>query len=102
MSTSSSRVCYGSLRTVVPRYHSDQEPSLRPFRPLAIRPVGLIFRLRQTTMSRRIYSGVICVTDWPLDHLLLSKPEAARLNRAGVDRELRGDEEASDHASAWH
>jgi exodeoxyribonuclease-3 len=36
-----------------------------------------------------------------LDHLLLSAPLAARLAEAGVDRQVRGQEGASDHAPAW-
>jgi exodeoxyribonuclease-3 len=36
-----------------------------------------------------------------LDHLLLSPKAAARLKRAGVDREVRAGEGASDHAPAW-
>lgn len=44
---------------------------------------------------------------WPrnaglrLDHLLLSKKLARRLVEAGVDRHVRGEENASDHAPAW-
>jgi exodeoxyribonuclease-3 len=44
---------------------------------------------------------------WPrdaglrLDHLLLSPVLAPRLIKAGVDRQLRGEEGASDHAPAW-
>ena len=44
---------------------------------------------------------------WPrdaglrLDHLLLSQVLAPRLIKAGVDRQLRGEEGASDHAPAW-
>jgi exodeoxyribonuclease III len=44
---------------------------------------------------------------WPrdaglrLDHLLLNRPAAERLNAAGVDRDVRGEEGASDHAPAW-
>jgi exodeoxyribonuclease III len=44
---------------------------------------------------------------WPrdaglrIDHLLLSAPAATRLIGAGVDREVRGEEGASDHAPAW-
>lgn len=44
---------------------------------------------------------------WPrdaglrLDHLLLSAAAAARLFDAGVDREVRGAANASDHAPAW-
>jgi exodeoxyribonuclease III len=44
---------------------------------------------------------------WPrdaglrLDHLLLSPALAPRLIKAGVDRKVRGEEVASDHAPAW-
>ena len=44
---------------------------------------------------------------WPrdaglrLDHLLLSPALAPRLLKAGVDRKLRAEEGASDHAPAW-
>jgi exodeoxyribonuclease-3 len=36
-----------------------------------------------------------------LDHLLLSPKLAARLQRAGVDRDTRGKADASDHAPVW-
>jgi exodeoxyribonuclease-3 len=36
-----------------------------------------------------------------IDHLLLSPELAKRLDAAGVDREVRGREKASDHAPAW-
>jgi exodeoxyribonuclease III len=36
-----------------------------------------------------------------IDHLLLSPRAAKRLKAAGVDREVRGKEGASDHAPAW-
>jgi exodeoxyribonuclease-3 len=44
---------------------------------------------------------------WPrdaglrLDHLLLSPAVAPRLAKAGVDRDIRGEDGASDHAPAW-
>ncbi|MGY3614796.1 exodeoxyribonuclease III [Bradyrhizobium sp. USDA 10063] len=44
---------------------------------------------------------------WPrdaglrLDHLLLSPVLAPSLTKAGVDRDIRGEEGASDHAPAW-
>jgi exodeoxyribonuclease-3 len=44
---------------------------------------------------------------WPrdaglrLDHLLLSPALAPRLTKAGVDRKVRAEESASDHAPAW-
>jgi exodeoxyribonuclease III len=36
-----------------------------------------------------------------IDHLLLSPAVARRLKAAGVDREVRGWEKASDHAPTW-
>lgn len=36
-----------------------------------------------------------------IDHLLLNASAATHLERAGVDREVRGWEKASDHAPAW-
>jgi exodeoxyribonuclease-3 len=44
---------------------------------------------------------------WPrdaglrIDHLLLSKQAAKRLVAAGVDRDIRGEDNASDHAPVW-
>ena len=44
---------------------------------------------------------------WPrdaglrIDHLLLNPIAAKRLDAAGVDRDVRGEPEASDHAPAW-
>jgi exodeoxyribonuclease-3 len=38
---------------------------------------------------------------WRLDHLLLSPALAGQLAEAGVDRAVRGEEGASDHAPAW-
>jgi exodeoxyribonuclease-3 len=44
---------------------------------------------------------------WPrdaglrLDHLLLSRKVARKLKDAGVDREVRGEDNASDHAPTW-
>ena len=36
-----------------------------------------------------------------IDHLLLSKPLASRIVAAGVDRWVRGQPRASDHAPTW-
>ncbi len=38
---------------------------------------------------------------WRLDHLLLSPSLAGQMVAAGVDRDVRGEAEASDHAPAW-
>ena len=63
---------------------------------------------------RTLHPGVPMFTFWDylrerwlrdaglrLDHLLLNGPAAARLADAGVDRDVRGQEGASDHAPAW-
>ena len=42
-----------------------------------------------------------CDAGLRIDHLLLSPPLARRLVAAGVDREVRGREKASDHAPVW-
>jgi len=36
-----------------------------------------------------------------IDHLLLNKPAAARLEQAGVDKHVRAREKPSDHAPTW-
>ena len=36
-----------------------------------------------------------------IDHLLLNAPATARLTDAGVDRSVRGEARASDHAPVW-
>ena len=38
---------------------------------------------------------------WRLDHILLTKPLADRLRTGGVDSDVRGRENPSDHAPAW-
>ena len=63
---------------------------------------------------RQLYPGERIYTFWDyfrnawarnaglrIDHLLLSPPIAATLMAAGVDREVRGWEKASDHAPTW-
>ena len=76
------------------------------YRPLVAQ--GWTDALRQLHPGERIY------TFWKyfrnafardaglrIDHLLLSPPLAKRLISAGVDRDVRGRERASDHAPAW-
>jgi exodeoxyribonuclease-3 len=64
--------------------------------------------LRTVHPSERIYTFWDYKRNrWPrdaglrLDHILLSPAIAPRLDDAGVDREVRGWEGASDHAPAW-
>lgn len=67
-----------------------------------------------TDALRRKYPGETIYTFWDyrrnrwprdaglrLDHLLLSKKLASKLADAGVDRDVRGETDASDHAPAW-
>lgn len=67
-----------------------------------------------TDALRKIYPGETIYTFWDymrnrwprnaglrLDHLLLSKSLARKLTGAGIDREVRGNAGASDHAPVW-
>ena len=62
------------------------------------------FRWRGVRSTR---TRLISRNRWPsdaglrIDHLLLSKEAAKRFVAAGVDRAVRGKENASDHASVW-
>jgi exodeoxyribonuclease III len=64
--------------------------------------------LRKQHPGERIYTFWKCFRNafgrdagLRIDHLLLSPPLAKRLASAGVDRDVRGREHASDHAPAW-
>jgi exodeoxyribonuclease-3 len=64
--------------------------------------------IRELHPEQRIYSFWDYKRNrWPrdaglrLDHLLLSPALAPRLQKAGVDRNIRGEDGASDHAPAW-
>jgi exodeoxyribonuclease-3 len=64
--------------------------------------------LRELHPDKRIYSFWDYKRNrWPrdaglrLDHLLLSPVLSPRLTKAGVDRKVRGEDGASDHAPAW-
>jgi exonuclease III len=71
-------------------------------------------RQKESSLLRALHPGERIYTFWKyfrnafgrdaelrIDHLLLSPPLAKRLTVAGVDREVRGREHASDHAPAW-
>jgi exodeoxyribonuclease III len=64
--------------------------------------------IRELHPEQRIYSFWDYKRNrWPrdaglrLDHLLLSPALVPRLQKAGVDKKIRGEEGASDHAPAW-
>jgi exodeoxyribonuclease III len=69
---------------------------------------GWVDALRKTHPDEPMYTFWDYLRNrWPrdaglrLDHLLLSKKVARRLAGAGVDRSVRGEENASDHAPAY-
>ena len=69
---------------------------------------GWVDALRARHPGQKLYTFWDTMRDrWPrdaglrLDHLLLSPNLAPRLKDAGVDRDVRGQENASDHAPAW-
>jgi exodeoxyribonuclease-3 len=69
---------------------------------------GWLDAIRELHPEQRIYSFWDYKRNrWPrdaglrLDHLLLSPALAPRLLKAGVDKTIRGEEGASDHAPAW-
>jgi exodeoxyribonuclease-3 len=69
---------------------------------------GWVDAIRKTHPGETVYTFWDYMRNrWPrnaglrLDHLLLNKQTARRLIDAGVDREVRGEENASDHAPTW-
>jgi exodeoxyribonuclease-3 len=69
---------------------------------------GWIDALRSRYPDEKLYTFWDTMRDrWPrdaglrLDHLLLSPALAPRLKDAGVDRDVRGQDNASDHAPSW-
>ena len=75
---------------------------------------GRLMKQGWTDSLRTIHPDVTIFTFWDyfrqayerdaglrIDHLLLNTPAAALLSSAGVDRNVRGWEKASDHAPTW-
>ena len=62
----------------------------------AVHPEGAVFTFWDYRRNRWERDGGM-----RLDHLLLSRDAAARLQGAGVERAVRGRENASDHAPVW-
>ncbi len=89
----------------------DDDALLQPAPRAAFRRLvdqGWTDALRAMHPEARIYTFWHYMRNrWPrdaglrLDHLLLSPQLSPRLRAAGVDREVRGQEDASDHAPAW-
>jgi exodeoxyribonuclease-3 len=61
-----------------------------------VRPVGPVYTFWDYTMNAWARDA-----GFRIDHLMLSPAAADRLADAGVDKEVRGREKASDHAPTW-
>jgi len=80
-----SRACFFRLN------HAGWTDALR-----AIHPNAQIYTFWDYTMNAWARDA-----GFRIDHLMLSPPAADRLIDAGVDKEFRGREKASDHAPTW-
>jgi exodeoxyribonuclease-3 len=98
-------------RDIYPTKSYDRDALLQP-RPRALHreilEQGWIDAIRKLHPDAPMYTFWDYMRNrWPrdaglrIDHLLLSAPTARRLIGAGVDREVRGKEGASDHAPVW-
>jgi exodeoxyribonuclease-3 len=80
-----SRACFARLN------HAGWTDAVR-----AIHPKGSIYTFWDYTMNAWARDA-----GFRIDHLMLSPPLADRLVDAGVDKDYRGREKASDHAPTW-
>jgi exodeoxyribonuclease-3 len=80
-----SRACFARLK------HAGWTDALR-----AIHPKGPLYTFWDYTMNAWARDA-----GFRIDHLMLSPPAADRLIDAGVDKDYRGREKASDHAPTW-
>ncbi len=96
---------------IYPTRSWDQDALIQPKSRAAFKSLlaqGWCDAIRQSHPDKPIYTFWDYKRNrWPrdaglrLDHLLLSPGLAPRLRKAGVDRGVRGEEGASDHAPAW-
>ncbi|KFL26132.1 exodeoxyribonuclease III [Devosia sp. 17-2-E-8] len=96
---------------IYPTKSWDDDALLQPESRAAYRRLldqGWLDSIRSLHPDERVYTFWDYMRNrWPrdaglrLDHLLLSEPLKPKLVAAGVDREVRGLENASDHAPAW-
>ncbi|MET0940660.1 MAG: exodeoxyribonuclease III [Mesorhizobium sp.] len=98
-------------RDIYPTKSYDQNALVQPQSRAAYRRLldqGWVDAIRKAYPQETVYTFWDYMRNrWPrdaglrLDHLLLSRKVARRLSGAGVDREVRGLEGASDHAPVW-
>ena len=103
-----------SCRRITISIRQNPTPRMRSFSRKAARGFSASSLRAGSTRSARSIPTRRCITFWDymrnrwprdaglrLDHLLLSPQAAQRLVAAGVDRDVRGRDGASDHAPAW-
>jgi exodeoxyribonuclease III len=98
-------------RDIYPTKSWDKDALVRPESRAAFERIlaqGWVDAIRSTHPDAPMYTYWDYKRNrWPrdaglrIDHLLLSSETAKRLEDAGVDRDVRGDDGASDHAPAW-
>ncbi len=98
-------------RDIYPTKSYDQNALVQPQSRAAYRRLldqGWVDAIRKAYPQETVYTFWDYMRNWwprdaglRLDHLLLSRKVARRLSGAGVDREVRGLEGASDHAPVW-
>jgi len=105
---------YNVMPTEIDVYKPERWVDDALFRPEVRQAFAMLTAQGWTDAIRKLHPGERIYTFWDyfrnawprnaglrLDHLLLSPEVAKRLKQAGVDREVRGWEHASDHAPAW-
>jgi exodeoxyribonuclease-3 len=105
---------YNVMPTDLDVYNPERWRDDALFRPEVREAFQTLVRQGWTNALRTLHPGQRIYTFWDyfrnawprnaglrIDHLLLNAPLAKRLLAAGVDREVRGWEKASDHAPAW-
>jgi exodeoxyribonuclease-3 len=105
---------YNVIPTEIDVYKPERWVDDALFRPEVRNAFAQLISRGWTDALRKLHPGEHIYTFWDyfrnayardaglrIDHLLLSPPVAPRLIAAGVDREVRGWEKASDHAPTW-
>lgn len=105
---------YNAIPTDLDVYKPERWIDDALFRPETRREFQLLTKQGWIDAVRALHPGERVYTFWDyfrnayprnaglrIDHLMLSPAVAGRLEAAGVDREVRGWEKASDHAPAW-
>jgi exodeoxyribonuclease-3 len=105
---------YNVMPTELDVYKPERWVNDALFRPEVRQAFARLITMGWTDALRKLHPGERIYTFWDyfrnnyerdaglrIDHLLLSPAVANRLSGAGVDRDVRGWDKASDHAPTW-